>query len=194
MLLICHKLIKKSKRGASLQEKNSHMQYTLISIYVDIQAHWGKFDREEKQQKRAKEKVALEQRKLNIDMLEAKRQQRKLNFLLTNRTVCPFHGQEYGTPVGGKLTIKLKLNLANIIICCQETEEGILGCLDSDVKEERLRGMDNYDEARVKGRARVGASRVVDRHEATKAVHNRAVVGEKFGLSMSEAAGDSFGC
>ena len=54
-----------------------------FDIYVDIQAHWGKFDREEKQQKRAKEKVALEQRKLDIDMLEAKRQQRKLNFLLT---------------------------------------------------------------------------------------------------------------
>ena len=46
----------------------------------------------------------------------------------------------------------------------------------------------------MKDQARVGASRVVDKHEATKAVHNRAVVGEKFGLSMSEAAGDCFGC
>ena len=119
-----------------------------FDIYVDIQAHWGRFDCEEKQQKRAKEKVALEQKKLDIDMLEAKRQQRKLNFLLTNRTICPFHGQEDGTPFGGKLTIKLKLNLANIIICCQETEES----------------------------------------------HDRAVVGEKFGLSMSEATGDCFGC
>merc|ERR1719513_81476 len=49
----------------------------------EMQSHWRKYEREEKQQKKAKEKVALEQRKMDIEILEAKRQQRKLNFLIT---------------------------------------------------------------------------------------------------------------
>jgi hypothetical protein len=49
----------------------------------EMQVHWRKYEREEKQQKKAKEKVVAEQRKMDIELLEAKRQQRKLNFLIT---------------------------------------------------------------------------------------------------------------
>merc|ERR1712130_888202 len=49
----------------------------------EMQTYWKKYEREEKQQKKAAEKVALEQRKMDIELLEAKRQQRKLNFLIT---------------------------------------------------------------------------------------------------------------
>ena len=47
------------------------------------QTFWRKSEREEKQQKRVKDRQAQEQRRLDIELLEAKRQQRKLNFLIT---------------------------------------------------------------------------------------------------------------
>ena len=48
-----------------------------------MQAHWRRHEREERQRTKAKEKKEQEQRKLDIELLEAKRQQRKLNFLIT---------------------------------------------------------------------------------------------------------------
>ena len=49
----------------------------------EMQAHWRRHEREERQRTKAKEKKEQEQRKLDIELLEAKRQQRKLNFLIT---------------------------------------------------------------------------------------------------------------
>ncbi len=49
------------------------------------QVYWRKFDRVERQQKRQLEKEAEEQEKLDLQLLEAKRQQRKLNFLVRIR-------------------------------------------------------------------------------------------------------------
>ena len=49
----------------------------------EMQAYWKKFDKAEKIQKRQQEKEAEEQQKMDLQLLEAKRQQRKLNFLIT---------------------------------------------------------------------------------------------------------------
>ena len=49
----------------------------------EMQNYWKKFDRVEKQQKRQEEKEAEQQQKMDLQLLEAKRQQRKLNFLIT---------------------------------------------------------------------------------------------------------------
>uniref|UniRef100_A0A8C9VV69 Chromatin-remodeling ATPase INO80 n=1 Tax=Scleropages formosus TaxID=113540 RepID=A0A8C9VV69_SCLFO len=45
--------------------------------------YWKKYDKVEKEHRKRAEKEALEQRKLDEEMREAKRQQRKLNFLIT---------------------------------------------------------------------------------------------------------------
>jgi DNA helicase INO80 len=44
---------------------------------------WKKHDKEEKEARKKAEKDALERRKREEELREAKRQQRKLNFLLT---------------------------------------------------------------------------------------------------------------
>ena len=49
----------------------------------EMQAYWKRFDRVERQQKRLQEREAEEQLKQDVQLLEAKRQQRKLNFLIT---------------------------------------------------------------------------------------------------------------
>ena len=49
----------------------------------EMQAYWKRFDRVEKQQKRQAEKELEEQQKQDVQLLEAKRQTRKLNFLIT---------------------------------------------------------------------------------------------------------------
>lgn len=49
----------------------------------EMQALWKRYDRAEKDQRKRAEKEALEQLKVDAELREAKRQQRKLNFLIT---------------------------------------------------------------------------------------------------------------
>lgn len=49
----------------------------------EMQGYWKRYDRVERETKRRMEKEAEEQRKLDVELIEAKRQQRKLNFLIT---------------------------------------------------------------------------------------------------------------
>ncbi|GLG99211.1 Chromatin-remodeling ATPase INO80 [Gryllus bimaculatus] len=49
----------------------------------EMQAYWKRYDRVERETRRRQEKEAEEQRKLDGELMEAKRQQRKLNFLIT---------------------------------------------------------------------------------------------------------------
>ena len=56
----------------------------------EMQNYWKKFDRVEKQQKRQEEKEAEQQQKMDLQLLEAKRQQRKLNFLITQTELVSF--------------------------------------------------------------------------------------------------------
>merc|ERR1719431_511371 len=116
----------------------------------EMQAHWKKYEREEKQQKKAKEKVASEQRKMDIEILEAKRQQRKLNFLITQ------------TELYAHFMAK-KLGEQN-----EDTETTILSKLDSDIKENRLRELADYDENAAKEKAKQTAIFAAQRQEAMR--------------------------
>ncbi|XP_033112932.1 chromatin-remodeling ATPase INO80-like [Anneissia japonica] len=49
----------------------------------EMMSYWKHFDRVEKEHRKKAEKQAIEQRKLDDEIREAKRQQRKLNFLIT---------------------------------------------------------------------------------------------------------------
>lgn len=56
---------------------------SLSSLSLQMQAYWRKYDKEERERLRAEQKAATERRKLDEEIREAKRQQMKLNFLLT---------------------------------------------------------------------------------------------------------------
>jgi len=122
----------------------------------------------ENELKRAKEKVQQEQRKQDIELIEAKRQQRKLNFLITQTEL-------YAHFMAGKMGMQ------------QESEETILSRLDSDIKEERVRELDYYDESAVKAAAKSVAAAAATRQEAAKRSFEKSVKSDS-SLSMSEAA------
>ena len=132
----------------------------------EMQAHWRKFEREEKQQKKAKEKAALEQRKHDVELLEAKRQQRKLNFLITQTEL-------YAHFMAGKLGHQ-----------SEDTETNILSKLNNDIADERLKDLDDYDEDEVKAQVKHSASLAAKKQESMKHVYDQKCSN----LTMSEAA------
>jgi DNA helicase INO80 len=52
-------------------------------LTLEMLAYWKKHDRAEREHRKKAEKVEEEQRKRDLELLEVKRQQRKLNFLIT---------------------------------------------------------------------------------------------------------------
>ena len=137
----------------------------------EMQVHWRKYEREEKQQKKAKEKVVAEQRKMDIELLEAKRQQRKLNFLITQTEL-------YAHFMAGKLGVANET----------DTENKILAKLDSDIKDERLLEIDDYDADSVKKKAKDTATLAAQKQESMRTGFDQKVKMENGSLQMSEAA------
>ncbi|XP_041982684.1 chromatin-remodeling ATPase INO80 [Aricia agestis] len=116
----------------------------------EMQAYWRRYDRAEKEARRRLEKEAEEQRKMDVELMEAKRQRRKLNFLITQTELYAHFMQR-------------KLN-------ADEGDSGadrILRQLDED-RDPRLAAIDNYDSEAMKARASRNA------REAVRAERSRA--------------------
>ena len=75
-------------------EEVSFIFYSLIDFLIhfvtrakrltrEMQAYWRHYDRVERAVRRQQEKELEEQQKIDVQLMEAKRQQRKLNFLIT---------------------------------------------------------------------------------------------------------------
>eukprot|EP01117_Protostelium_nocturnum_P001824 TRINITY_DN122_c0_g1_i4.p1 TRINITY_DN122_c0_g1~~TRINITY_DN122_c0_g1_i4.p1 ORF type:complete len:1325 (+),score=435.07 TRINITY_DN122_c0_g1_i4:289-4263(+) len=81
VVLMCNKRFKEKKIKAprNLREMLARGK----KMVKDVSAYWKKFEREEKEAKKKAEKEALENQKKIEEEREAARQQRKLNFLLT---------------------------------------------------------------------------------------------------------------
>lgn len=94
------------------------------------------------QQKRQQEKEAEEQQKQDHHLLEAKRQQRKLNFLITQTELYAHF-----------IAKKIDQNEG-------EQEESILERLEEDKPEGRMALIDDFDSEQVKIMARNNASQV----------------------------------
>ena len=93
----------------------------------EMQAFWKHADRAEREVRKRKDKEAEEQRKMDMELMEAKRQQRKLNFLITQTELyAHFMSKKLGRDTVDK------------------TETFILDQLN-DEKILRLSAMDDYD-------------------------------------------------
>ena len=109
----------------------------------EMQAYWKKFDRVEKQQKKQQEKEQEEKYKLDVQKLEAKRQQRKLNFLITQTELyAHFMAKKIGESKN-------------------EQEEEILNRLN----EEKVNSMDDYDSEAMRMMALNQASQALERQD-----------------------------
>ena len=114
-------------------------------------------------QKKVKDKQAQEQRRLDIELLEAKRQQRKLNFLITQTELyAHFMARKMGSTGDASAAT---------------SEAAILDRLKSDVTEERLRELDDYNEAAVREEALYAATLAAQRQEANRVAYERQVRG-----------------
>ena len=143
------------------------------------QTFWRKSEREEKQQKRVKDRQAQEQRRLDIELLEAKRQQRKLNFLITQTELyAHFMARKMAaTTTSSSSSGDVSSSSRDVSIGDVTSETAILNRLNSDVTEERLRQLDDYDEAGVKEEARGAATLAAQRQEANRVAYERQVGG-----------------
>ncbi|CAH0731987.1 unnamed protein product, partial [Brenthis ino] len=118
----------------------------------EMQAYWRRYDRAERETRRRMEREAEEQRKMDVELMEAKRQRRKLNFLITQTELYAHFMQR-------------KLN----------ADEGdtdadmILRQLDED-RDPRLAAIDNYDSEAMKARASKNALEAVQAERARAGV------------------------
>ncbi|ESO06199.1 hypothetical protein HELRODRAFT_188298, partial [Helobdella robusta] len=75
---------KESRKLALASQKLSRDAASRIKrLGKEMLAYWKRFEKVEKEHRKKAEKEALEQKKVDMEMLEMKRQQRKLNFLIT---------------------------------------------------------------------------------------------------------------
>lgn len=105
----------------------------------EMQTYWKRYDRVERETKRRMEKEAEEQRKMDVELIEAKRQQRKLNFLITQTELyAHFMSKKLGSG-------------------SQEEQLRILSQLDEEANP-RLATIDDYDSEIMKVKAQKNAS------------------------------------
>ncbi|XP_075984610.1 chromatin-remodeling ATPase INO80 isoform X2 [Anticarsia gemmatalis] len=102
----------------------------------EMQAYWRRYDRAERETRRRMEREAEEQRKMDVELMEAKRQRRKLNFLITQTELYAHFMQR-------------KMNAGDDGDCGADR---ILRQLDED-RDPRLAAIDHYDSEAMKARA-----------------------------------------
>uniref|UniRef100_A0A667Z0I9 Chromatin-remodeling ATPase INO80 n=1 Tax=Myripristis murdjan TaxID=586833 RepID=A0A667Z0I9_9TELE len=96
---LAHQCMREVRRAAIQAQKNCKETLPRARrLTKEMMLYWKKYDKVEKEHRKRAEKEALEQRKLDEEMREAKRQQRKLNFLITQTEL-------YAHFMGGKASM-----------------------------------------------------------------------------------------
>ncbi|XP_075227688.1 chromatin-remodeling ATPase INO80 isoform X2 [Lycorma delicatula] len=129
----------------------------------EMQVYWRRYDRVERETRRRMEKEAEEQRKLDVELMEAKRQQRKLNFLITQTELyAHFMSRKLGN-------------------ASAEEQLRILSQLEEE-KNPRLASIDDYDSDVIKEKVKQNV------HNAFQAEEQRT---QQFGSNKSDMENDS---
>ncbi|XP_048477977.1 chromatin-remodeling ATPase INO80 [Plutella xylostella] len=130
----------KLRRHAAMQSQKNMKEtvWRCKRLSREMQAYWRRYDRAERETRRRMEKEAVEQRKMDVELMEAKRQRRKLNFLITQTELYAHFMQR-----------KLNTGGAGDGDNCAEQ---ILSQLDEDV-DPRLANIDQYDSQEMKALA-----------------------------------------
>eukprot|EP01094_Clydonella_sp_ATCC50884_P024135 TRINITY_DN596_c1_g1_i3.p1 TRINITY_DN596_c1_g1~~TRINITY_DN596_c1_g1_i3.p1 ORF type:complete len:985 (-),score=340.79 TRINITY_DN596_c1_g1_i3:933-3887(-) len=95
---MCQKEVKKRALKTSKIQKEANNRGRKLAR--EMLAYWRKFDRDERDRQKAEQKAELERLKMEEEVREAKRQQKKLNFLLTQTELfAHFIGKKVGVDV-----------------------------------------------------------------------------------------------
>ena len=129
--VLCQKAVR--QKAMESQKRQKETIWRAKRLTREMLSYWKKYDRVERENRRRLEKEAEEQRKMDVELVEAKRQQRKLNFLITQTELYAHFMSHKG---------ELSEN---------ETQR-ILNQLDEDMPV-RLAAIDSYDSEIMKTEA-----------------------------------------
>lgn len=130
--VLCQKAVR--QKAMESQKRQKETIWRAKRLTREMLSYWKKYDRVERENRRRLEKEAEEQRKMDVELVEAKRQQRKLNFLITQTELYAHFMSHKGE------------SLEN-----EETQR-ILNQLDEDMPV-RLAVIDSYDSEFMKSKA-----------------------------------------
>ncbi|CRL03233.1 CLUMA_CG016168, isoform A [Clunio marinus] len=128
---LCQKVAR--QKAMESQKRQKETIWRAKRLTREMLSYWKKYDRIERENRRRLEKEAEEQRKMDVELVEVKRQQRKLNFLIT-QTELYAHFMSHK----GELS--------------SQEEQRILNQLDEEPSP-RLSSIDNYDSELMKSKA-----------------------------------------
>lgn len=128
---LCQKVAR--QKAMESQKRQKETIWRAKRLTREMLSYWKKFDRVERENRRRLEKEAEEQRKMDVELVEVKRQQRKLNFLITQTELYAHFMSNKGE------------------LSSQE-EQRILNQLDEEMSP-RLATIDNYDSELMKSKA-----------------------------------------
>jgi chromatin-remodeling ATPase INO80 len=129
---ICQKVAR--QKAMESQKRQKETIWRAKKLTREMLSYWKKFDRVERENRRRQEKEAEEQRKMDVELIEVKRQQRKLNFLIT-QTELYAHFMSHK----GELS--------------SQEEQKILSQLDENNLPKSSSAIDNYDSELMKSQA-----------------------------------------
>lgn len=128
---LCQKVAR--QKAMESQKRQKETIWRAKRLTREMLSYWKKYDRVERENRRRIEKEAEEQRKMDVELVEVKRQQRKLNFLITQTELYAHFMSHKGD-------------------LSSEERQRILNQLDEEPSP-RLAAIDNYDSELMKTRA-----------------------------------------
>ena len=146
----CMKVVR--QRVLASQRSAKEAQAKAKRLTKEMLSHWRQYDRIEKAAKKQQEQEAEKQQKIDLQILEAKRQQRKLNFLITQTEL-------YSHFMANKIEHRESKHSEN-----SKKGNEILDKLNEEKTSGRLAQMDDYNCGIAKRQAMANASKAVRAH------------------------------
>ncbi|KAJ4929478.1 hypothetical protein JOQ06_005085, partial [Pogonophryne albipinna] len=157
---LAHQCMREVRRAAIQAQKNCKETLPRARrLTKEMMLYWKKYDKVEKEHRKRAEKEALEQRKLDEEMKEAKRQQRKLNFLITQTEL-------YAHFMGGKASMGVpEGDTAQVEILRKLEDSAGLRQIDIGGGVMVKMGQENYDSSYYKSQAMRNAKEAYQIHQ-----------------------------
>ncbi|CAH1792106.1 unnamed protein product [Owenia fusiformis] len=152
----CVKEMRKSAMQSQRVVKETPMRARRLTR--EVMTYWKRFEKVEKETRKKAEKEALEQRKMDLNLKEAKRQQRKLNFLITQTELFSHFMSRKITGEGDEKKEQILKRLEDTAV--DKTKEIGSGNIIVD------QYADDYDQVGVKNRAMNRANAALMQHKS----------------------------
>ncbi|KAG5679503.1 hypothetical protein PVAND_009066 [Polypedilum vanderplanki] len=167
--VFCQKVVR--QKAMESQKRQKETIWRAKRLTREMLSYWKKYDRVERENRRRLEKEAEEQRKMDVELVEVKRQQRKLNFLITQTELYAHFMSHKGETIES-----------------EETQR-ILSQLDEDMPA-RLATIDNYDSELMKSKAQKNVQDAFDTERARTSEFDKIALKPTYEAEIDKSSGD----